>query len=118
MYCKCTSHFGFGLERPAIANHIKRACEFADIPGSFAGHSPRIGMAEDLANVDTTHVKLSLAGRWEDPTMAIHYTRQIEAAKGAIAQWHKRDKQTGQVERCPLSSYGLISPYKGAPSGH
>ena len=50
--------------------------------------------------------------------MAIHYTRRIEVAKGAVAQFHKRDKKTGHVVRSPLSSYGLISPYKGAPFGH
>ena len=108
----------FPLKRLAIANHIKRACEFAGIQGRFGGHSPRIGMAEDLAIANTSHVKLSHAGRWESPTMAIHYTRKIEARKGAVAQWHRRDKETGHVERSPLSSYGLIAPYKGAPFGH
>ena len=108
----------FQLKRYAIANHIKRACEFAGIPGRFSGHSPRIGMAEDLAIVDTTHVKLSHAGRWENPTMAIHYTRRIEASKGAVSQWRQLVKETGHLERSPLSSYGLISPYKGAPFGH
>ena len=108
----------FQLERLAIAEHIKLACEFAGIPGRFGGHSPRIGMAEDLAIADTSQTKLSHAGRWENPTMAIHYTRRIDAAKGAVADWHKRDKETGRVGRSPLSSYGLISPYKGAPFGH
>ena len=108
----------FQLKRGAIVNHIKRACEFAGIPGGFGGHSPRIGMAEDLAIADTSQIKLSHAGRWENTTMAVHYTRRIEAAKGAVARWHKRDKETGRVERSPLSSYGLISAYKGAPFGH
>ena len=108
----------FQLKRDAIVDHIQRACEFAGIPGSFAGHSPRIGMAEDLAIADTSQIKLSHAGRWENPTMPVHYTRRIEAAKGSVAQWHKRDKKTGKVARSPLSSFGLISPYKGAPFGH
>ena len=108
----------FQLKQASIVEHIKFACEFAGIPGRFGGHSPRIGMAEDLAMAETSHVKLSHAGRWGDPTMAIHYTRGIEASKGAVAQYHKRDKETGHVERSPLSSYGLISPYKGAPFGH
>ena len=82
----------FQLTRTAIVDHIKRACEFAGIPGWFGGHSPRIGMAEDLAIADTSHTKLSHAGRWENPTMAIHYTERIDAAKGAVAKWHKRDK--------------------------
>ena len=108
----------FQLRRVSIVDHIKRACEFTGIPGRFGGHSPRIGMAEDLAIADTSEIKLSQAGRWENPTMAVHYTRRIDTAKGAVAEWHKRDKETGRVERSPLSSYGLISPYKGAPFGH
>ena len=108
----------FQRRRLSLVDHIKSACKFAGIPGRFGGHSPRIGMAEDLAIADTSQIKLSHAGRWENPTMAVHYTRQIDAARGAVAQWHKRDKETGKVERSPLSSYGLISPYKGAPFGH
>ena len=108
----------FQLKRVSIVEHIQLACEFAGVPGRFGGHSPRIGMSENLAIDGANHVKLSQAGRWKNPTMAIHYTRRIEAAKGAVAQFHKRDKKTGQVVRSPLSSYGLISPYKGAPFGH
>ena len=83
----------FQLKRGAIVDHIQRACEFAGIPGRFGGHSPRIGMAEDLAIAGTSQIKLSHAGRWENPTMPIHYTRRIDAAKGAVAQWRKRDKK-------------------------
>ena len=108
----------FQLSRNSIVEHIKLACESAGIPGRFGGHSPRIGMAEDLGIADTSHVKLSHAGRWENPTMAIHYTRRMETAKGAVARWHERDEETGRVEHSPLSSFGLISPYKGAPYGH
>ena len=80
----------FGLSGSQIGRGIARACEVAGSPGAFSGHSPRVGMAQDLAANGTELPALMEAGRWESPTMPARYTRSQAAARGAVADYYSR----------------------------
>ena len=78
----------FGLCPNQIARRIKQAARAAGLGDGFSGHSPRVGMARDLARSGIELPSLMNAGRWRTPTMPAHYTRNESAGKGAVAQFH------------------------------
>ena len=78
----------FGLRPNQISRRIKQAALEAGLGDGFSGHSPRVGMARDLARVGIELPSLMNAGRWRSPTMPAHYTRNESAGKGAVAQFH------------------------------
>ena len=78
----------FGLHPNQISTRIKQAAKAAGLGGSFSGHSPRVGMARDLARAGIELTSLMNAGRWRTATMPAHYTRNEAAGKGAVAQFH------------------------------
>ena len=78
----------FGLRPNQISRRIKQAAEAAGLGDGFSGHSPRVGMARDLARAGIELPSLMNAGRWRTPAMPAHYTRNETAGKGAGAQFH------------------------------
>ena len=77
----------FGLSDPgSICRRIKRAAKAAGLAGAYSGHSPRIGMAVDLAAAGVELPALMATGRWKSPMMPAHYTRSLTAASGAVAK--------------------------------
>ena len=78
----------FGLRPNQISTRIKQAAQAANLGDGFSGHSPRVGMARDLARAGTELPSLMNAGRWRSPTMPAHYTRNESAGRGAVAQFH------------------------------
>ena len=78
----------FGLRPNQISRRIKQAAQAAGLGDGFSGHSPRVGMARDLARAGIELPSLMNAGRWRTPTMPAHYTRNETAGKGAVAQFH------------------------------
>lgn len=78
----------FNLSASQICRRIASAAEHAGLTGRFSGHSPRIGMAQDLANHGATMVELMNAGRWKSDRMPAHYTRNQVAARGAVAKYY------------------------------
>ena len=78
----------FGLRPNQISRRIKQAAEAAGLGDGFSGHSPRVGMARDLARAGIELPSLMNAGRWRSPAMPAHYTRNETAGKGAVAQFH------------------------------
>ena len=78
----------FGLRPNQISTHIKQAAKAAGLGDGFSGHSPRVGMARDLARAGIELTSLMNAGRWRTATMPAHYTRNEAAGKGAVAQFH------------------------------
>ena len=78
----------FGLRPNQISARIKQAALAANLGDGFSGHSPRVGMARDLARAGTELPNLMNAGRWRSPAMPAHYTRNESAARGAVAQFH------------------------------
>ena len=80
----------FGLSSSQIGRRITRSCVVAGFPGAYSGHSPRVGMAQDLAANGVELPALMEAGRWESPTMPARYTRSQAAARGAVATYYAR----------------------------
>ena len=80
----------FGLSSSQIGRRIARSCEAAGFPGAYSGHSPRVGMAQDLAANGAELPALMEAGRWESPTMPARYTRSQAAERGAVAKYYAR----------------------------
>ena len=83
----------FELSSNQISLRIKKAALAAGLGDGFSGHSPRVGMAQDLARIGVELPSLMTAGRWRSPTMPAHYTRNETADRGAVAQFynHPRD---------------------------
>ncbi|WP_420437844.1 tyrosine-type recombinase/integrase [Candidatus Poriferisodalis sp.] len=71
-----------------ISLRIKKAAATGGLGDGFSGHSPRVGMAQDLARIGVELPSLMTAGRWRSPTMPAHYTRNETADRGAIAQFY------------------------------
>ena len=69
----------FGLRPTRSRERIKQAAQAAGLGGGFSGHSPRVGMARDLARAGIELPRLMNAGRWRSPAMPAHYTRNETA---------------------------------------
>ena len=78
----------FGLRPRQISMRIKQAARRAGLGEGYSGHSPRVGMARDLARAGTELTRLMTAGRWRSPRMPAHYTRNESVARGAVAQYY------------------------------
>ena len=78
----------FGLCHNQLAKRIKLAARTAGLGEGFSGHSPRVGMARDLARAGIELPSLMTAGRWRSPAMPALYTRNETAGKGAVAQFY------------------------------
>ena len=85
---KAESDSVFGLRPNQISGRIKKAAQEAGLGHGFSGHSPRVGMARDLARAGTELTSLMNAGRWRSPAMPAHYIRNEVAGKGAVARFH------------------------------
>ena len=77
----------FPMSARTIANRIKAAAEAAGIEGRFAGHSGRVGCAQDLAARGAGLTELQVAGRWQSAAMPALYARNQLAGRGAVAKY-------------------------------
>ena len=77
-----------GMTAGQMARRIKRACAHAGLMGNFSGHSPRVGMAIDLATYNTPLVGIMQSGRWRIPATVMRYIRSIAVGDGAVARLH------------------------------
>lgn len=78
----------FGLRAGGISRRIRQAALAAGLGDGFSGHSPRVGMARDLARTGTALTRLMTAGRWRSPRMPALYTRNETVARGAVAHYY------------------------------
>jgi len=78
----------FGIRRGlTFCEIIAKLARRAGLEGHYAGHSPRVGMAEDLAAcADISSTSIQYAGRWKSPTMPAYYARGMAARTGPIAK--------------------------------
>ena len=83
------------LSSNQISLRIKNAAVAAGLGDGFSGHSPRVGMAQDLARIGVELPSLMIAGRWRSPTMPAHYTRNETADRGAVAQFYNYPRGSG-----------------------
>ena len=80
----------FGLRTGrSIANRIRAAAKAAGLEGDFSGHSPRIGMAQDLAEAGASTTDLMVVGRWVSHRMPARYAREQAASRGAVAKFYR-----------------------------
>ena len=63
----------FGWSSGAISRVITRLAERAGLKGDYSGHSPRVGMAQDLSRLGASLPEIQNAGRWKDPRMPASY---------------------------------------------
>lgn len=83
--------FGLGARQisrriTAAAYRAKLTDDKGDRLRNVKGHSPRVGMAADLARTDASLDEIQNAGRWSSPAMPAYYTRNEQAEKNAIAR--------------------------------
>lgn len=75
----------------SVANRIAAMARAAGLGDGYSGHSPRIGMAMDLAESGASTTELMTVGRWRAHRMPAIYTRGKRAGKGAVARFYSRD---------------------------
>ena len=80
----------FPMHPRTIGRRIQAAAARAGLEGRFRGHSPRVGMALDLADNGASLVEMQHAGRWKSPVMPAHYTRSQRAKKSAVAKLYQK----------------------------
>ena len=80
----------FGIGANQISTRIKRAALEAGCGEGFSGHSPRVGMAVDLARAGMSINQMMVAGRWTSTTMPAYYTRNETARRGPVAEYYNQ----------------------------
>ena len=80
----------FALSPSQICRRIASAAVAAGLVGAFSGHSPRVGMAVDLARAGFGMPMILEAGRWRSERTAMRYVEGVVANRGAVAQWYAR----------------------------
>ena len=68
----------------SIRDVVKRWA--AGIEGRVSGHSLRVGSAQSLREAGATTPEILAAGRWKRVETMAHYTREQDAAAGAVAR--------------------------------
>lgn len=77
-----------GQSRYALTRRIERVCKGAGLGGGFSGHSPRVGMAQDLVARGHSVAELMVAGGWKSHDMPGRYAARQALSWGAVAQLH------------------------------
>ena len=79
----------FGLRSGrSISNRLGAMALAAGLGEGYSGHSPRVGMAQDLTAAGVGLAALMVAGRWRSERMPAHYARGEAARRGAVAKLH------------------------------
>ena len=79
----------FGLKgKNSIYRRIRKAALAAGLGDGYSGHSLRVGMIYDMVDADIPAPAIIIAARWKTTIMLAHYTRYIDAARGAVAQFY------------------------------
>ena len=89
----------FALSAGQISRRIAAAARAAGLGEGFSGHSPRIGMAQDLSAAGATLSELMQAGRWTSSSMPAVYIRSQLAGRGAVAKYHAGALRQGKSKR-------------------
>ncbi|MYF04331.1 MAG: tyrosine-type recombinase/integrase, partial [Holophagales bacterium] len=79
----------------SIANRIAAMARAAGLGEGFSGHSPRIGMAQDLTAAGVGLPALMVAGRWKSERMPAYYSRGQSAGRGAVANFYANGAAAG-----------------------
>ncbi len=80
----------FKISPNTVTRRIKAAAQAAGIaPEGVSSHSPRVGMAQDLAAAGISMAGLMLAGRWTTATTPARYIKNLAAHHTPAAQYLK-----------------------------
>ncbi|MCY3547281.1 MAG: tyrosine-type recombinase/integrase [Gemmatimonadetes bacterium] len=79
--------FGIATGR-TISNRIAAMTRAAGLGEGFTGHSPRVGMAQDLTAKGMGLTAIMVAGRWKSERMPAYYSRGEAAGRGAVARYY------------------------------
>lgn len=87
-------HRVFPISYTTLNRRINAAAQAADIdPTGITTHSPRVGLAQDLAASSAPMPALMLAGRWTNPGTAHRYIQRLAADHTPLAHYHQsRDR--------------------------
>ena len=89
-----------------LARRIRDVAKAAGLGGGFSGHSPRVGMAIDLASDGSGLPDMQQAGRWKVATMPARYIRGMAAGQGAVARFHgRRESENGTEAKSDISNF-------------
>ena len=103
----------FDLSPNTISRRMKAAAEAAGLdPTNISSHSPRIGMAQDLAANGVSIAGLMQAGRWKAASSAVRYTEHLTAHDTPVGQYLK----ARQVPR-PSIEHGAADEPGSIPTG-
>jgi hypothetical protein len=87
-----------------VARTFKRIAAILDLdPGRpisrISAHSTRIGAAQDLTAAGAALPEIMIAGGWRSPQMPAHYSRKLDARKGAMRRWLEaaRKRRTSEL---------------------
>ena len=99
----------FDMSASTVARRLKAAAKAAGIdPADISTHSPRVGMAQDLAAAGIDIAAIMVAGRWSTPSMVALYTRRLKAADTAIAK-HLQTRQPRTPQQSPQETKPLAA---------
>lgn len=71
-----------------------QACIAAGLTGRYTGHSPRVGMAQDLTAANIGLPAVIQAGAWKSSRMPTRYAAKQAAALGAVAQYYAQGSRS------------------------
>ena len=78
----------FGIGGSQVSRRIAAAARAAGLGDGFSGHSPGVGMAQDLAAAAVGMPALMQAGRWSSSAMPALYIRAQSSGRGAVAKYY------------------------------
>lgn len=82
-----------GLSPSQICRRIQAACEAAGLGSGFSGHSPRVGMAVDIARAGMSMPMIMVAGGWTSERTVKRYVEAVTANRGAVAAWYRQQEE-------------------------
>jgi hypothetical protein len=78
------------LSTKGVERCFKRIASRLDLPSHlFAGHSTRVGAAQEMAARDIPMYKIMLSGRWKEVKTLTGYMKRINAKKSGTADLNK-----------------------------
>ncbi len=77
----------FKISPSTVTRRMRAAAKAAGIdPANITSHSPRVGMAQDLAASEITMLGVMQAGRWKSAATALRYTEHLSASETPAGQ--------------------------------
>lgn len=83
----------FAISPSTVTRRMRAAAEAAGIDATdITSHSPRVGMAQDLAASGISIAGLMGAGRWKSAATAIRYTERVSASDTPVGRYLKTQR--------------------------